>query len=408
MTALVVALAALPALVYAADGSVSVTVSYFNAADGGFPIARQTISVAPDLSERYGLADDFNGNSATVLDAMVAMDLLLNPSDTDASDISNHVAVSGGFVTEFLGTGGNIYFYVNGISPPSAAPSVELSDGDLLEVDAVQDTTNWSDAYAWFERDGARVDSVTVYTGTQLSLSLYTSSWGAEPAVTTGESIRLQSMNLDGVGAMFGNPMAVVDGDIMNAVFSEAGTYYLSATDTANPPDIYFSSPLLEVRVADPLPEDENADITRADIIAYLYTYAGSAFGSEQKAPASNFTDVAPDAIYADAVGWAAGNGIISGYGDGTFGPDDKLTREQFAAILYRFANMYGVDTSAFADISAFTDASSISDWALPAVKWAVAAHLLTGKTDTYLAPSDSVTRADINITQMAIATAAA
>ena len=87
-----------------------------------------------------------------------------------------------------------------------------------------------------------------------------------------------------------------------------------------------------------------------------------------------SFSDVADGAWYADAVNWAAENGIVNGYEDGTFRPDAPLTREQMAAFLYNYAAYKGYDVSATNDLAQFSDAAQVSSWATDVVKWAVGA----------------------------------
>ena len=109
-----------------------------------------------------------------------------------------------------------------------------------------------------------------------------------------------------------------------------------------------------------------------------------------------SFTDVAADEWYADAVNWAAECGIVNGFGDGTFGPEQNITREQMAQILMNYAKYKGYDVTAKGDVSAFTDAAEISGWAQDAVSWAVAEKLLSGKGNGILDPAGTATRAEV------------
>ena len=109
-----------------------------------------------------------------------------------------------------------------------------------------------------------------------------------------------------------------------------------------------------------------------------------------------SFSDVADGAWYADAVNWAAENGIVNGYEDGTFRPDAPLTREQMAAFLYNYAVYKGYDVSATNDLAQFSDAAQVSSWAADVVKWAVGADLLHGVGDDKLAPTGTATRAEV------------
>ena len=129
---------------------------------------------------------------------------------------------------------------------------------------------------------------------------------------------------------------------------------------------------------------------SRGMIVTILYRLEGT-----PAAGASSFTDVAAGAYYADAVAWANANGIVMGYGNGKYGPDDPVTREQLAAILYRYAQYKGYDTTQGGmSIREFSDYEQISDYALEPMAWAVNAGLINGTTSTTLAPTGSGTRA--------------
>ena len=136
---------------------------------------------------------------------------------------------------------------------------------------------------------------------------------------------------------------------------------------------------------------DPNGKLTRAMLVTMLYSMAGRP-AVEAENP---FDDVSAGSWYADPVIWASSNGIVSGYGNGKFGPKDNLTREQFAVILYNYAAMIGRDTSAAADLSAYQDADQISGWALTALQWAHAEGLINGYSSTRLAPKGTATRAE-------------
>jgi len=105
----------------------------------------------------------------------------------------------------------------------------------------------------------------------------------------------------------------------------------------------------------------------------------------------SSFGDVSASAYYAAAVNWASSKGIVNGTGADAFSPDASITREQLAAMLYRYAG----EPSVSADLSAYTDAVSISPYAEKAVEWCVAKGILNGKSATRLAPQDTATRAE-------------
>lgn len=136
---------------------------------------------------------------------------------------------------------------------------------------------------------------------------------------------------------------------------------------------------------------EPDAAASRAMLVTILYRLEGEPAVSS----ANPFSDAADDQWYTDAVIWASENGIVSGYGNGFFGPTDPVTREQFAVILYRYAQYKGYDTGAEADISGYTDASSVSSWAKTAMKWACAEGLISGRTATELVPSGNAMRAE-------------
>lgn len=109
-----------------------------------------------------------------------------------------------------------------------------------------------------------------------------------------------------------------------------------------------------------------------------------------------SFADVSAGAYYAKAVAWASDKGVVAGYSETQFGPEDTITREQLAVILNRYATYKGHNTSKTADLAAFQDADQISEWARVPVQWANVMKLLNGRTSTTLAPKGSATRAEV------------
>jgi hypothetical protein len=116
--------------------------------------------------------------------------------------------------------------------------------------------------------------------------------------------------------------------------------------------------------------------------------------GSPEAAARADFTDVAPDTPLSEAVSWARGAGIVNGTGDGAFAGDAGLTREQFAAMLYRYALYKDADLAEKGDLSAFTDAGRVSAFAREAIAWANGAGIVNGMGDGTLAPQGGTTRA--------------
>ena len=137
-----------------------------------------------------------------------------------------------------------------------------------------------------------------------------------------------------------------------------------------------------------------HATTSRSMIVTILYRLEGEPVVDY----AMDFTDVAGDAYYAEAVRWAASEGIVGGYGGGLFGSDDAVTREQLAVILYRYAVYKGYDVSIGEDtnILSYADFADLSEYAIPAMQWACGAGVITGVTDATLVPQGEATRAQV------------
>ena len=110
----------------------------------------------------------------------------------------------------------------------------------------------------------------------------------------------------------------------------------------------------------------------------------------------NSFTDVEAGKWYADAITWTTENGIFAGYGKDKFFPDDPITREQLAAIFYRYADYKGYDLTVKGDLDKFKDADKITDYAKTAMQWAVGSGLVKGKSGNLLDPQGTATRAEI------------
>jgi len=135
--------------------------------------------------------------------------------------------------------------------------------------------------------------------------------------------------------------------------------------------------------------------MTRGQMAAVLYRMAGS----PEVKQAAGFSDVPADAYYADAVAWAVEKNISGGYADGTFRPNQPITRQQFAAFLYRYAQAMGCDVSVGEDtnILSYNDALSVAEYAVPAMQWACGAGVLQGSNGN-LMPNASCSRAQVAV----------
>ena len=131
---------------------------------------------------------------------------------------------------------------------------------------------------------------------------------------------------------------------------------------------------------------------SRAVIVTILWRQAGTPVVNY----AMNFDDVSQGQWYSEAIRWAASEGIAGGYGDGSFGTNDPITREQFAAMLYRYAQKQGYDVSAGenTNILSYTDVEDVSEYAVPAMQWTVGTGIINGTTGSTLASQGQATRA--------------
>ena len=137
-----------------------------------------------------------------------------------------------------------------------------------------------------------------------------------------------------------------------------------------------------------------HATTSRSMIVTILYRLEGEPVVDY----AMDFTDVAGDAYYAEAVRWAASEGIVGGYGGGLFGAEDAVAREQLAVILYRYAVYKGYDVSIGEDtnILSYADFADLSEYAIPAMQWACGAGIVNGTSESTLTPQGEATRAQV------------
>ena len=200
------------------------------------------------------------------------------------------------------------------------------------------------------------------------------------------EEIVKTSVTTDG-----GVVLAVEDGATVKIVdntknFSDvpASSWYSDAVDFASSRELFSGT-----SAATFSPE---VSMTRGMLTQVLYSLENN----PEITSTAAFTDVTSQDWYASAVHWAAGEGIVTGYEDGSFGANDVITREQLAVMLYRYAQTAGYDTSASTDLSGYSDVGQISSYAAQALAWANAEGLISGTSDTTLSPTASATRAQV------------
>ena len=217
------------------------------------------------------------------------------------------------------------------------------------------------------------------------SLQVVKDSGGEVSVTKRGDGEYLFTMPGEAVRVIAAFVEAQEEADEWNNPFADVakGAWYYDAVAYAS------QNGLMNGVSADSFAPD--ATTSRGMIVAILYRLEDSPSAAQ-----ADFADVAAGAYYAGAVAWASANGIVTGYGDGTFGPDTAITREQLAAILYRYAQYLGLEVSQTADLTGYGDAADISEWAQQAFAWAVREGLISGMDDGTLAPQGTATRAQV------------
>lgn len=139
-------------------------------------------------------------------------------------------------------------------------------------------------------------------------------------------------------------------------------------------------------------------EISRGEILTILSRFDGSfdTLSHFLTSVCDTFIDVPDGKWFTPAVNWAYENGITSGVGGGYFAPDRTITREEFAALLYRYTEYREAERGTSHDISTYPDSADVSDFAVDAMKWAVGCGLISGKPGGLLAPKDTITRAEV------------
>ncbi len=135
-----------------------------------------------------------------------------------------------------------------------------------------------------------------------------------------------------------------------------------------------------------------NMDTTRAMVVTMLYRLDAN----EPKNLENKFSDVEKGSWYADPVNWAANEKIVNGMGDGSFKPNDKLTREQLVTVMYRYAEYKKYDVSKLNELKEYKDVNKVSKWAMKPMQWAVENGIISGMTKDTLAPQEGATRAQM------------
>lgn len=312
---------------------------------------RETIQVSTPKSETISVTFTLSGNGALWMDTTTLSDL---PEGTTVYDVLQRLQKDGKLT--FRHKGG----YISSITFGDKTLT-ELEEGEnsgwMYRVNGVLPDVYMS-AYGLKNGDNIRVFFTTDYTKESGSHG------GSTPS--TVPTTPQQPTDL---------PFTDV----------QAGAWYADAVKYV------FDQGLMSGMSAQEFGPD--GQVTRGQVVTILWRLAGSPTVSGK-----TFPDVSASAWYADAVAWASANGVVSGYENGGFGPGDPVTREQLAAILYRYAQLSGKDTDQTADLSGYTDSVTISAWAPQALKWAVGSGLISGTGTHTLSPRGTATRAQIAV----------
>ena len=283
----------------------------------------------------------------------------------------------------------------------STSANAAYSIKDKLTPEQYDGTGNGNGAGAGGGSAGSAVNLPASLTGGTVAVSPTTAAKGTKVTITPTPDAGYQVDKVS-VTDSKGNPVAVTDnGDgtycftmpagavNVDVTFRPVGWKFVDVADDAWYHDaVYHCYNSGYFKGTDEDHFTPSGTMTRAMFATVLYRIAG-----EPAATGANpFSDVASGTWYTDAVIWAASQNVIKGYGNGKFGTNDSVTREQMVTIFWR----YNGKPAGTADLSAFKDAGSISDWAKDAFAWAVSAGVISGKGNGVLDPAGTATRAEV------------
>lgn len=200
----------------------------------------------------------------------------------------------------------------------------------------------------------------------------------------TGEIVKLSAPTGDGMAVKLDASADLILEDRSKAFADTDSHWGKSAIDFATAHALFNGTSDTTFAPDEPM--------TRGMVAVVLHNFEGN----PDPAARPNFTDAASGKWYTDAVNWVTEKGIAGGYGNGSFGVEDVVTREQLVTILYRYANAMGYSTEGGADLSAFPDGASVSAYASEAMGWAVGSGLIVSTDGGVLAPGSSATRAQV------------
>ena len=309
--------------------------------------------------------------------------------------------VAGKDVTVELDMGGGVSWIINGQDVPESASLSDLNLGVSMDTNGISAdvintvTAEYGAVQVSLDHDGefGFVLTLTAPLGRENAghwANLYHYNEGAE-TLTFVSSTRIAGDGSAALRMTHASQYAIVIDEKSHALpFADVPTGYWAYDAILYVYDNGLMAGTSDTTFA---PDDTTS---RSMIVTILYRLEGEPVVDD----AMDFTDVAGDAWYTDAVLWAAGEGIVGGYGDGLFGSDDPVTREQLAAILYRYAVYKGYDVSIGEDTNllSYTDFADLSEYAIPAMQWACGAGIVNGTSESTLTPQGEATRAQVAV----------
>lgn len=285
------------------------------------------------------------------------------------------------------------------ITAQASGSSITISVEQKTAADVTDKTINTTDAVVVAVTVTSNGKSITSFGGKSLAISIPAGSKHVE-----GQSYKVIEISADGTQKVLTGKCVKVDGKLVIQVSVTGLSTFIATTEKTMPfTDVNGHWALEGIQYAysnglfagtSSTTFSPDAAMTRAMLVTVLYRMEGTPAVTGTR----SFTDVKAGQYYTDAVIWANANGIVGGYGNGLFGSNDSITREQMAAILYRYAQYkkYDVSVGENTNILSYTDAEHVSEYAIPAMQWACGAGLISGTTTTTLSPAGTATRAQV------------
>ena len=298
------------------------------------------------------------------------------------------------------------------IAPEEEAKSTELPSGNIVDTPAGQDPVQNNDGSVTLPGGGTITIPGDIIVEAPPGTSIQNDGTIQLPP-NSGGTITLPGSDSSGESS---TTVAVPPGSTINADGTVTTPSQTTIVDRESPlaenpfGDISMSNwhydavmfvytrNLMNGTSTSPMLFSPNTQISRSMVVTVLYRYAGSPDISSLETP---FNDVREGMYYTDAVKWAAANSIVSGYGDGRFGPDDNVTREQLAVMLNNFANHIKLSLTKVNSYTGFPDSASISNYATHAVERLFEAGIIGGYPDSTFKPQGNTTRAEFAVMLM-------